>query len=150
MNREILFRGQIRKFGEKVNMMGEKLPGKWVYGGIFPGIGDFSIIYGWKSKDGHTGDGLEKFFVYSNTVGQYTCSTDKNGVKIFEGDIIKTLETDENGEYRYFPVVHVKGAFWLYDKYLIDNRGLDFLAGYDDKAIEVIGNVFDNPELLEE
>ena len=34
--REILFRGQTRLYGEKVNIAGEKLPSNWIYGGIFP------------------------------------------------------------------------------------------------------------------
>ena len=44
--REILFRGQTRKNGEKVRMNGEKVPGNWVYGGVCQGVGDYSIIYG--------------------------------------------------------------------------------------------------------
>ena len=42
--REILFRGQTRKYGEKVRMNGEKVKSNWVYGGIFPNNrgGDFS------------------------------------------------------------------------------------------------------------
>ena len=49
--REILFRGQTRRYGEKVRMGdGKKLPGNWVYGGIFPGTGDFSVIYGGNSE----------------------------------------------------------------------------------------------------
>lgn len=45
--REILFRGQTRKYGEKVKMNGEKIKSNWVYGGIFPQNegGDFAIIY---------------------------------------------------------------------------------------------------------
>lgn len=83
MNREILFRGQTRRYGEKVNMNGDKLPGVWVYGGIFPGTGDYSIIYG-----GETEKELKKFVVYSDTVGQYTGKSDMDGTWAFEGDVI--------------------------------------------------------------
>lgn len=34
--REILFRGQTRRYGEKVTLSGEKIKSNWVYGGIFP------------------------------------------------------------------------------------------------------------------
>ena len=64
--REILFRGQTRRHGEKVNMRGDKLPGRWVYGGVLQGPGDFSIIYGGENL----GD-IEKHTVYTDTIGQY-------------------------------------------------------------------------------
>ena len=66
MSREILFRGQMRKKGEKVNLADEPLEGIWVYGGIFPQNegGDFSIIY--------TYEPIDKRVVYADTVGQYT------------------------------------------------------------------------------
>ncbi len=154
MNREILFRGQIRKFGEKVNMMGEKLPGKWVYGGIFYGIGDFSIIYGWKSKDGHTGDKLEKFVVYSDTVGQFTGLTDKNGVKIFEGDIIAyedgapgQFECNDNIIVNYGEVIFCEGEFCFTNSVVACMD--DLRNGNGTLECEVIGNIHDNPELLE-
>ena len=45
--KEILFRGQTRKKGEKVFVgSGKPVDGNWVYGGVFQGQGDFSIIYG--------------------------------------------------------------------------------------------------------
>lgn len=143
--REILFRGQTRKFGQKVNMAGEKQPGIWVYGGIFPGTGDYSVIYG-GSTEKLTGADIEKHVVYSDTVGQYTGLTDKNGKKIFDGDIVQFYGTYalevyiENGhtKIRWFDTV-------------TNSECTDMFFGYDEEIgeCEVIGNVHDNPELLE-
>ena len=131
--REILFRGQHRRYGEQVNMAGEKLPPVWVYGGVLQGEGDFSIIYGSKSPDGKF---EEKYPVYTETLGQYTGLTDKNGKKIFEGDVLKWDEKEWGSP---FPEV----AKWDYS--LLDMRKHDW-----PQFCEVIGNIHDNPELLKE
>lgn len=129
--REILFRGQTRKLGEKVNQNGDKLPGNWVYGGIFPQNkgGCYSVIY--------TYDPIAKYPVYTDTVGQYTGLIDKNGTKIFEGDILKS-----SLGWIYSVEWEKEGRFLGFTK---DRRII--YVNREPKA-EIIGNIYDNPELL--
>lgn len=138
--REILFRGQTRKYGEKVRMGdGQKLPGRWVYGGVTQGIGSHSIIYGGE-KVNDPSDGLAKWCVYTDTLGQFTGLTDKNGTKIFEGDIVDILtENEEIG------VVDYDDGGFLVNA---DGFCVDFHANINGTDLEVIGNIHDNPELL--
>ena len=145
--REILFRGQTRKNGEKVEMAtGEKVPGHWVYGGIFPGTGDYSIIYG-----GETEKDLERHVVYSETVGQYTGLKDKNGKRIFEGDIVAQnwYDYDEPRDDSFGKVVFCEYdcSFSVMD---VNKDGFMPLGrcGSYHWEVEVIGNIHDNPELL--
>ena len=76
------------------------------------------------------------------TVGQYTGLTDKNGTKIFEGDIVKYGDTVHNVVFEqrngtaYFGLVY--STF----------ETLSFGYYQDLKRIEVIGNIYDNPELV--
>lgn len=144
--REILFRGQTRRYGEKVRLNGEKIKSNWVYGGIFPqnGDGDFAIIYQQEPT-------IEKYPVYADTVGQYTGMKDKNGKKIFEGDILKIKSHDYNYEY-------ITQVYYSCHTLCVDIYGQDYdstAIGFADDIwdeecceIEVIGNIYDNPELL--
>ncbi len=155
--REILFRGQTRRFGEKVKMNGEKLPGNWVYGGIFPGTGDFSIIYG-STTDQADGEKLNKHVVYSDTVGQYTGLTDKNGVKIFEGDCIHDHLHDLVGVIRYgeycqpFDDYKFSGHIGFYVDWVFGSvkDRLQKDLGYWHNRVYIIANIHDNPELFKE
>lgn len=126
--REILFRGKRKDNGE------------WVCGdltqeGYFE---DCSIEYfvHYTDQDGLQRD-YYKYDVVPETVGQYTGLTDRNGKKIFEGDIIR-------GFMDYGPaglLERIVSVGW-HDKY-----GYQWNY-FDVDTIEVIGNIHDNPELL--
>ena len=134
---ELLFRGQQRRKGEKVHMDGSSVESSWFYGnGVMQGKGDFSIIY-------QTEPTLEKHSVYTDTLGQHTGLTDMNGKEIFEGDIVQNIITKETAIVRWYTE---HSAFMLYDK---NNNKVYFLYDNDFNKIEIIGNIYDNPELFE-
>ena len=77
------------------------------------------------------------------TVGQFTGLTDKNGKRIFEGDIIPVWEQGEEYPYK---VVYCGDCFMLS---MLDSEQGSYPLSVKCNASEVIGNIHDNPELLE-
>lgn len=107
---------------------------KWTYGYLFRCWGRCYLLWGMN------GDNPIKEEVYPETVGQYTGLTDKNGKGICEGDILKVYETQEHAQ--NVSVSYENGQF------VVSHYALKLLS---DRALqsEVIGNIHDNPELLE-
>nr|DAG65232.1 MAG TPA: YopX protein [Bacteriophage sp.] len=129
--RQILFRGK--------DLSGV-LDHSWIFGSLDTTEKEYpSIIY------------LDRFgnrcriSVNHKTVGQYTGLTDKNGKKIFEGDILKNIESGEIVDICY------SGCSFRYSyNNSIYGYGVDDIEkGIVTDEFEVIGNIHDNPELFE-
>ncbi|HHR1641747.1 TPA: YopX family protein [Listeria monocytogenes] len=79
---------------------------------------------------------------------QYTGLKDKNGKKIFEGDIVRNI----NGEYSYIGIVN-KDRYTFYIKGVAPKDNYDFADVSDTvtgkSSLIVIGNIHENPEILE-
>ena len=121
--REILFRGKTKS-------------GKWVFGNFVRGcLEEFAYIVEFGNKE------LCRNYVdvLPESIGQYTGLTDRNGKRIFEGDIV---EEGCNGLIGVVVWDNTKGTYKLKDfgeGYEIENAHIEW---------EIIGNIHDNPELL--
>ena len=113
---EILFRGKRVDNGE------------WTEGYFFKSWDKVFLLWGM------TGDGPNMEEVKPETVGQFTGLCDKNGKKIFEGDIVES----PNGTQGFIEWQNAECAFLV-------NIGDDWQT-MDDCPYEVIGNIYDNME----
>lgn len=142
--REILFRGKAKAIAGCPYNNG-KSDGEWVFGYIFRDLGAMKIRQFEPDRPE-----CNDYEVDPETVGQYTGLTDKNGKRIFEGDICR---------FKRFNDVHVgeivfnvtTASFIMWYQSIVGAYGEKathqmLLSVCDD--IEVIGNIYDNPELL--
>lgn len=91
---------------------------------------------------------MQPYEVIPETVGQCTGLKDKNGKWIFEGDLLRFTNSDnEQSIYKVF----YDDVYAGYRIQEIDLGGLDEMSNWEDSReyFEVIGNIHDNPELLE-
>lgn len=127
--REILFRGKHMH----VCPENKHLDGTWVEGYL--------------ADENHINDGKYEFLVDPETICQYTGLTDKNGKKIWENDILEGHLDDK------FPEdVTREKVIWHESGWKTEEPGCvdkEYLDEFDTENFEVVGNVFDNPELLE-
>lgn len=160
MEREILFRAKAinRDIGShRTNYKN----GDWIYGLVTRLYDNRFENLPAEMKDLSGVIGIE---IDHNTIGQYTGLTDKNGVKIFEGDIIESVSrlvnsvgtptggTDisryiiEWGEHKWVKKRFFcnRGDYWKKNNVLPE----DLYPYTASRYCEVIGNIYDNPELL--
>ena len=133
--REIEFRGKRVDTGE------------WVYGAFVPDALETPdndlITWGFIRRYNRDIGKMETIEVARESVGQYAGLRDKNGKKIFEGDIVR----DKKGRHLevFWKEIGTGGWWFCYnqdgDRYHVDAIHLDYL--------EVIGNIHDSPSLLE-
>ena len=81
--------------------------------------------------------------VTTSTIGQSTGMTDMNGNEIFEGDIVKI---SHGGSTYYAKIEWDDGSFWVTNH---DIQMPSYISEVSKTYLEVIGNIHDNPELLE-
>lgn len=114
---------------EELEEIGIEHNNGWVYGSYVDG---FIVI----------GDRKQWSDVDPKTVGQYTGLNDKNGVKIFKGDIV----LNPNGCTDFVGVVEFsEGSWWV-----VNNKNKDAIPLFDElNGVDILGNIWDNPELLE-
>ena len=129
--REILFRGKTDK-------------GEWVQGSLVETLHWGMIINGQRQKAYGICDLHDNYkYVTQYSIGQYTGLTDKNGKKIFEGDIVKCKDYLEAKPFEFQGYIDFKnGSFVIVGDFMTHYRWLDY-------EVEAIGNIHDNPELLE-
>ena len=154
--REILFRGKRTGIGDSI----------WIEGSILRGVGKYDgnpkfFIYSIDTEISPTGN-IDYFDyipksnkrypgerVIPETVGQFTGLLDKNGKKIFEGDIVSELWSwREKGEENYYIVRWDNGSCG-FEPFSDSLKNCGHCGGgINPKECEVIGNIHDNPDLM--
>ena len=141
--RAILFRGKRVDNGE------------WVYGDLAHSVRSANGRKPHKSwiVDGYFSNGgwltpLKRYAVIDKSIGEYTSLKDRNGNEIFEGDILIYVVDGEYGVDEKYLVVFDDDEAAFRTKYYCKDKYMSYVDIVPCEHFEVIGNIYDNPELL--
>ena len=134
--RDTLFRGKVYHYGNDCG---------WFYGDLHHYYnGSFYTIISSINDEKFE---LDENYVDAGTVGQWTGLIDKNGKKIFEGDIL--IDRDDEGGGHYPVVFDVKtGSYCIDNSYYKNHSHLVNMVQFFGDELEVVGNIIDNKEML--
>jgi uncharacterized phage protein (TIGR01671 family) len=135
-----------RKKMENILFRGKNSIGEWVEGDLMHGVRhQKGKAYIWHEIADDSFD-IKEYEVIPETIGQYTGLTDKNGKKMFVGDIVAGAVTWQ--EHRKNGIVTFRdGSFGLL-WYRGEIEQFNPFTSMCNIVYEVIGNIHDNPELL--
>ena len=146
MDREILFRGKVS--GKRLNK-GEWIEGNLVHQLDFYGkpCDKYFILNKYDTNDYEIGEPIQ---VDPATVGQFTGLCDKNGKKIFEGDVVGCWDIYHENYAKGEVIKKITGE-WLFYPYLQHGRFWSLFSNdIGECPVEVIGNIHDTPDLAKE
>lgn len=132
----------------EIKFRGKRLDNsEWVYGDLLKPFKSQFYVLDYSKFDydcfEHIGEVAEQFEVVPETVGQFTGLLDKNGKEIYEGDIVRERWNN------YTPIYQNA----IYMAYNVDKINDPYVSTQFNviwrNCCEVIGNIHDNPELLE-
>lgn len=125
---------------------------EWLYGSLVKIEKDrYAVIP--PLNDIEIGKSIGMYEVCLETVGQFTGLFDKNGKEIYEGDIVKFhFMTSSPSTTKLFPTAKFSGEIITnkYNQWAIFSDGMEIHIENAIKHGEIVGNIYDNPELIKE
>ena len=120
----------------EIKFRGRKSNGEWIYGDLVHNVGvgaSTALIF---PEEAH--DSWDRYIIDAHTIGQFTGLHDKNGKEIYEGDIVSFTANKESK-------IWVRPIKWLEAGFTF---GDIFPLNYPSGCYEIVGNIHDNPKLL--